>query len=572
MQMLFLFFVSSLQFLNPVHLQLIKDIDLSRPEQSEESHINNEGTYIHRSWKDEIIYFLMVDRFHDGAERLIAHHNPGRHFQQQELMHRYGGTFRGIQSQLSYIKNLGCTTIWLSPVFENYEKSYHGYAINNFLNTDPRFGTIEELKELVREAHKIELRVVLDVVINHTADTWHYEKGHPAFSGSAYRFGGWKDEQYPIPAELRNPDYYKKSGAIRHWDSYPETQEGDIFELKKLITDETPLGYEVLDILVKIYCFWIKETGIDGFRLDTVKHLTPSAVAIFCTRIKEYCRYLGNDSFMIFGEAVGDYTLMSKYLKTIKTERGFCEGLDAALDFPLHFILEDLIKAHRPASDLYKLYERSSKMLAKLNRKRSDLIVFTDNHDQIGQEHKARIGHAAEEKQVIAMMGLTYFLYGIPCLYYGTEQFLQGNGLHDCWVREPMFEKETNTCLQNQKSFLYQEIALLAGLRQKLSIFREVDPEIDQVSVNNGPFVGSNHLLEVIYWSKRVFEEKMILLYNPQKGQNLSICAKLSRNTLRIKSKFEYVYGGSGEIQTEIKEGCGYINIDLNPLQFVILK
>jgi glycosidase len=514
----------------------------------------------------------MVDRFHDGMQREIMFGDPYYRYEKEELMRPHGGTFQGIQSQLSYIKNLGCTTIWLSPVFENYEESYHGYAIRNFLNTDSRFGTIEELKALVAEAHKIGIRVVLDVVINHTANTWSYEKENPSYTGAPQRFGHWRDAYYPLPKELRNPDYYKKAGAIINWDDYPETQEGDIFELKKIITDTSPIGREVLDILVKIYSFWIKETNVDGFRLDTVKHLTPSAVAIFCTKIREYCHYLGKDSFLIFGEAVGDYSLMSHYLRTVKTQEGWMSGLDAALDFPLHFILDDLVKGKRPASDLYKLYRAQTRMLAKLNKKSSDLMVFADNHDQIGQEHKSRIAYEAEEDQIVATIGLLYFLYGIPCLYYGTEQLLDGNGTHDCWIREPMFKKHENKSFHNEENSLYKKIATLASLREKMQLFREAEVELDLLSVNGGPFISCEHTNEIIYWSKKVFGEKMILLYNPKKGQKQSVCAKLSPNWARITDRFECVYGNLGAIKVEEREHCGYINIDLNPLQFVILK
>jgi glycosidase len=547
-------------------IKSLSDIDLSRPF-FDENHI-----HINRPWEEEIIYFLMIDRFHDGLERPVDNYNSENSINQERLVKRIGGTFSGIQSQLSYIKNLGCTTIWLSPVFENYENSYHGYAICNFLTTDPRFGTLEELKLLVKEAHQTGIRIVLDVVINHTADTWFYKDENPSYTGSTFNFGGWKDEEYPLPQELRNQSYYKKAGVIRNWDSYPETQEGDIFELKKLITDESPIGKEVLTSLIKIYSYWMKETDIDGFRLDTVKHLTPSAVAIFCTGIKEYARYLGKNSFMIFGEAVGGDALMGRYLKAVSTSSGYKRGLDAALDFPLHFILEEVIKGKRLVGDLYKVYRSKQKLLAKLNKRWSDMIVFADNHDQIGQEHKTRIAHESDGKEVLALVGFLYFLYGIPCLYYGTEQFLQGNGKHDCWLREPMFDKEKNKCFQNQESFLFKGISNLAVLRRTLAIFAEAEMEIDSVSVNNGEFISCEYTNEVIYWSKRIFEEKMIVVYNPKKDEKASISAKLSTNGHRIKSKFEYVYGGIGEVNTLIKEECGYINIDLNPQQFVILK
>ena len=549
-------------------IKSIKDIDLSTANLPEGFGV------IDRSWKQELIYFLMVDRFHDWQERPIGNYTAleDRNFDAANLKHRIGGSFNGIRSQLSYIKNLGCTCIWLSPVFDNYEESYHGYAIRNFLDTDALFGTKEELKTLVKEAHLLGLRVVLDIVINHTASTWEYAEKDPVYNGSTFSFGNWKDDEYPLPRELRTPSYYKKAGLITNWDAYPETQEGDIFELKKLILDTSPIGKEVLDIFIKIYSYWIKELDLDGYRLDTVKHLLPSTVAIFCNEIKEYAKYLGKDNFMIFGEAIGDDKLLKKYLKPQKIEAAYYKGIDALLDFPLHFVLEEVVKGKREVKELYKIFYSKQKMLIQLNKKWTDLIVFADNHDQIGQEYKARIAYNSDEKEVLAIIGFLYFLYGIPCLFYGTEQLLNGNGTHDSLLREPLFDKTRNLSFHNEELNLYKEIAVLASLRKELVLFQEANLEIDMISVNASEFLRSDLTNRIVYWSKRIFNDKLLIAYNPQKAEIASICLKLSLNGERIKNNYKYVYGGVGEVLLEEINGCGYLNIDLNPQQFVILK
>ena len=118
----------------------------------------------HREWREEFIYFLLVDRFHDSHKRRplefdIRHYGFG---EETELRKSCGGTIRGIIDHLDYIKNLGCTAIWLSPVFKNNPESYHGYAIENYLELDERWGTREELEQLVDLAHSYDLRVFLD--------------------------------------------------------------------------------------------------------------------------------------------------------------------------------------------------------------------------------------------------------------------------------------------------------------------------------------------------------------------------------------------------------------------------
>src|SRR6185503_9854489 len=126
-----------------------------------------------REWREEFIYFLMVDRFHDDQPRAPVV-TPGRTKGIATPDDFYGGTLRGITRNLDYVAGLGCTAIWLSPIFENNGPAYHGYDINNYLTVDPRFGTKQDLIDLVDAAHAhrrdgrpFPIRVILDVVVNH---------------------------------------------------------------------------------------------------------------------------------------------------------------------------------------------------------------------------------------------------------------------------------------------------------------------------------------------------------------------------------------------------------------------
>ncbi|MFL6449295.1 MAG: alpha-amylase family glycosyl hydrolase [Bryobacteraceae bacterium] len=135
-----------------------------------------------REWREEFIYFLLIDRFHDDQLRhptlqtaRSAGIPAGKTF--------YGGNLRGIRNNLAYIGGLGCTAIWVSPVFENNPNAYHGYNINNYLEIDPHFGTKQDLIDLVDPAHTFTLngspwpiRIILDVVINHSGDNWAYPR------------------------------------------------------------------------------------------------------------------------------------------------------------------------------------------------------------------------------------------------------------------------------------------------------------------------------------------------------------------------------------------------------------
>ncbi|HEV2931271.1 MAG TPA: alpha-amylase family glycosyl hydrolase, partial [Propionibacteriaceae bacterium] len=138
------------------------------------------------SWPDEVVYFLLVDRFSDGAEAArplldrtdLAAARPDGDGQPWRWdrwaasgSDRYqGGSLTGVMSKLDYLRDLGVTTIWLSPVFRQrgHLDTYHGYGIQDFLDVDPRFGSRADLVELVRQAHQRGMRVMLDVIFNHS--------------------------------------------------------------------------------------------------------------------------------------------------------------------------------------------------------------------------------------------------------------------------------------------------------------------------------------------------------------------------------------------------------------------
>src|SRR5438552_9525081 len=178
---------------------------------------------ITREWREEFIYFLLVDRFHDDSAR-SAVSSPNRTLGIQPPNNFYGGKINGITRNLDYIAGLGCTAIWLTPVFENNPGAYHGYDINNFLNIDPNFGTKQDLIDLVAAAHNFTLngqpcpiRIILDVVINNSGDNWEYDGGPKNyFNDIQFKFGNFRRADRPIPTELRNQDFYHRRGSIQN--------------------------------------------------------------------------------------------------------------------------------------------------------------------------------------------------------------------------------------------------------------------------------------------------------------------------------------------------------------------
>jgi glycosidase len=438
-------------------------------------------------WRDQFIYHLMVDRFNNGDEKAPAY-EPGlaQDREDSEGEKWQGGNLKGISKKLDYIKGLGCTAIWLSPIFKNRdgENSYHGYGIQNFLEVDPRFGSSKDLRDLVKKAHKNRIYVILDIVLNHTGDNWAYPGGYPYYycDGQRFDFGFWRrsdpsvegdDEGAVMPQEFQNPEWYRRCGEIKNWDAFPETRDGDFLSLKDLDTSNK----EVLRSLIDVHKHWIAETDVDGYRLDAAKHLEESSTAIFCNAVREYAQSIGKKNFFLFGEIVGADPFIDQYIGRNARIPGTNErfpSLDAALDFPLWGVLEWVVKGFLNPAALRDRYGRFADLYADHGEAGRRFVTFLDNHDQIGRSPKGRfLFDNPHQKQAALALGYLLTSQGIPCIYYGTEQGFDGGGDHDKYLRECMFGgkwgafKTTGHHFFNPEHPIYRSISEIADLRKK---------------------------------------------------------------------------------------------------------
>jgi glycosidase len=447
-----------------------------------------------RDWRDQFFYHLLIDRFNDGKKNTPAYDPDsvklGR--DRAEGGKFQGGTLQGIVDRLDYIQNLGCTAIWISPPFKNRQDddgSYHGYGIQDFLQIDPRFGTLADMQRLVREAHKRGMYVIVDIVINHTGDVWRYADGQGQHykSDGQWEFGQWHkiskgknptrdDAVWPI--ELQSPDAFKRRGPIGNITncSQDEAINGDFFSLKELNLDN-PI---VLDALIKSFKYWIAVADVDGYRIDTVRNVEPHAAAIFCNAIHEYATRIGKDNFFIFGEIVGDDDLLHKYVGRNTPVEGTDEWyplFDACLDFPLYAVLDEVIKG-ASCSALRQRYDYFRKYFRDVGEAALYYLTFVDNHDQSHRPWR-RFLHGQEDPR-LTVLAIGYLLtnLGIPCIYYGTEQGFDGGGDSDVFIRETMFGGKwgafDTTGLQffNDKHPIYQAIAQIAAVRASESTLR----------------------------------------------------------------------------------------------------
>ena len=547
-----------------------------------------------RDWRDQFIYFLLVDRFDDNGDgtpmydpatvRRDRDASGGSTFQ--------GGNLKGATRRLDYIRGLGCTAIWLSPVLKNRiekDDSYHGYAIQDFLDVDPRFGTLSDLQELVRQAHARDMYVIMDVVINHTGDNWAYPGDFPYYywreAQSPFPFGHWREadptpgfqpDDAVWPSEFQSPDCYKRRGQIRDWNDPEQALNGDFLSLKELDTRD-PL---VLDTLIKAYKHWIAAADVDGFRVDTVKHTEQSSTAIFCNAVREYAKRAGKHNFFIFGEIVGDDRTLHSYLGRNSRIPGTNErfpSLDAALDFPLYFVLEETIKGFTGPRQLVERYERFKTQYADHGEASRYFVTFVDNHDQIGRGHKRFMHQDPFPQQAVLAIGYLLTSQGIPCLYYGTEQGFDGGGDNDRFIRECMFGgswgafETTGVHFFNREHPIYVGIAEVAKVRAKEPALRYGRQYFRETSADGVSFAFPDSGRCTLAFSRILDTDEVLVAMNLDalpREDHITVDRDLTPPGCEL---MDLLNGGTRQVVAEV-DGRAFVRVPLAGHQMAILK
>lgn len=545
-----------------------------------------------RQWREEFIYFLLVDRFHDDKARIPATTGKGRAPGGGTRDTFCGGTLRGVKDHLDYILNLGCTSIWLSPVFENVADphSFHGYGIQNYLNIDPRFGTKQDLVDLVAAAHQRDMRVFLDVVINHMGDVWSYQPdvAYFYFDDTTFPFGNFRRVDRPLPRELRDPNLFHRRGQIRNFDAFPEFEHGDFFSLKDLAHDDDANGDRLMDVLTAAHCYWIREADIDGMRLDAVKHVSALATARFCTNVREYAYKLGKRSFLTFGELIAGDDAIDRFIgpNTSKLDPGgeVFFGIDSVLDFPLYFALPGVIKAMAPPSQVFARYDRQRQRALNDGEIGRYLVTFLDNHDGVGQpdDAKRRFAADAPDGQVIGGIGFLLCALGTTCIYYGTEQGLSGKDGGDVVLREALFDlKDPTKNYLNQNCRMYQEIAKISNLTDAIGALKFGRMYFREISGDGRAFGLPQAHPCTLAFSRLLADQEALVAYNTSidAGRNDFVIVDALLQKQRPTMTIRYDSTGARIGQTvnvlshpDPSNPSRLVRLALDPLQFVVLS
>jgi len=520
-------------------------------------------------WRDCWIYFLMIDRFNNASA-------PPNQEWNRVCDVRQGGTFKGIRARLGYLQQLGVKAIWISPVLKNskpdsWKWNYHGYATQDFLDVDARFASDgtqataeKELTDLVDEAHARGIYVILDIVVNHASRVFDYVRGGGTvdsftdasvingplgseppvqwLNGLGFPRADWQN-QLPAPTqlnaddavwptELQNDLFFRRRGSKLN--DTPDARgfvAGDFGTMRQLAAeyDATVPGQEdiraqygvtpVLNILIRSYAYLMARYDFDGYRIDTVKYVHPSIIETFGNAIREYALSIGKANFFTFGEVYDNEDRIADFIgrNNGKPEESF--GVDAALDYPLFYDLPCIAKGMDDVSNLRGIFQHRKDEEAKLLSSHGEagryFVTFLDNHDQ-----SERFKHPlTPDEQVKLGLTLMFTLQGIPCVYYGTEQLLQGtvdaNGQPDLTcpesVREALWGK-TNGFSTTTSMFL--EIQRLAQLRQSEPALRYGRLYFREVSGNGTDFGQSFGTGGIVAFSRILGDREILIAAN----------------------------------------------------------
>lgn len=416
---------------------------------------------------DDVQYLIVPDRFANGDptndEPAEA---PGSHDRSKARAY-HGGDLRGVREHLAYLKDLGVTTIWLTPVVKNgAPEDYHGYGAVDLYAIDPHLGTLRDYQDLVTTAHQEHMKVLFDIVPNHVGprhpwvanpplpDWFHGTLQHHA-NASATALGSFYGETReqaaghdPFEALV---DPHAPRGLSR------DLTDGWLFGILPDMNTENPI---VAQYLLENAIWWAESSGLDGYRVDTF----PYVPRLFWSRWNSGLRTI-YPRLTTVGEVFHpDPSVTSFFGGGQKRYDGIDSGVTTLFDYPMYFALRDVLLHGEPVGRLADILRHDSLYV------RPDLLVtFFGNHDVA--RFAGADGSSAEKLRLVFALTLT--LRGIPELYYGDEIGMMGGEDPDNrrdfpggWREDSRNAfSEAGRTLQQQAVFLY--VQKLLRLRQE---------------------------------------------------------------------------------------------------------
>jgi pullulanase-type alpha-1,6-glucosidase len=562
---------------------------------------------------DQVFYFTMTDRFANGDPSNDTGGSPSgdplvHGFLPTDKGYYHGGDLAGLSEKLDYLEQLGVTAIWVTPPFKNRwvqgdgtlggsSAGYHGYWQIDYTQIDPHFGTNAEMQAFVDAAHQRNIKVFFDIVINHTGDVISYEEGQFSYRNKAdfpYRdadgnifddrdyvgtgtfpeldpalsfpytpvFLDPADASVKAPDWLNNPIYYHNRGDSTF--AGESSTYGDFFGLDDLFT-EHPV---VVEEMIQIHKDIISQYRVDGFRVDTVKHVNDELWEQFVPEILSHAADEGITDFYLFGEVFdGDPAFTSHYTTTLPFPAVLDFGFDgAARDFATASTSTDSLRDFFASDDYFT--DDDSNVYG--------IVKFTGNHDigRLGYSIDDNNPGASDEERVRRSKlatALMYFSRGAPVLYYGDEQGFTGSG-GDKDARQDMFPSqvaeyndadligtEATTADDNFDTShpLYTAFSEFAALRQEHLALRQ-GAQIHRFSQGSAGIYAFSRL-------EREERAEYIVALN-----NSTAPASASFQTETPDATFSALYPeGAASISSD---GGGWVSVELPALSFAVYQ
>ena len=503
-------------------------------------------------WQTQSIYQIITDRFFDGDPgNNNADHNYDPAGHRGTSVH--GGDFKGIEDKLDYIKSLGATAIWISPVVLNAHGEFHGYAGLDFYKVDPHWGSLADLRRLIRAAHARGLLVIDDIVVNHGGGLiYSTDPGYPNFKyppdGYTMRYRN-PAETFPPPFDLNaaNPsltNLFHNNGYVQNFNDETQLVLGSFAGLADFRTESPYVRRQ----MIKIYEYWIKAAGFDAYRIDTVKHVEMGFWQQWCPAIRAFAASHGKTNFFMFGEVEDtDDRRCGSYTGTMG---GGPFKLDAVLDYTLYFDINSIFAS--ATGNTRQLIEHYDAVDADYDpASRYQLVTFLDNHDQ---RRFLNVRGATPDRLKVALVFL-YTTRGIPCLYYGTEQGF--NGGKDPWDREDMFagKFEWGPSLGDNFNMTHPLYRFVATLNN----FRRLYPELQTGAQSN---VWSNADGPGLFaYTRRLGDQQALVVFNTaETNQTLPPCPMIYPEGTKLNNLFnendKLIIGADGQTPPDVVPGA----------------
>lgn len=492
----------------------------------------------------DVIYLLMPDRFSNGDSTNDSHPSTIEKANRALPGGRHGGDIRGIINNLDYIKELGATAIWSTPLLEDNDStySYHTYGQSDLYKIDPRYGSESEYIELVEKAHVLGLKIIMDVVPNHWGASHWMIKDLPTYDW-LHQFPGYGQTNYRMTTQ--NDPY--TSGFDKKW-----CVDGWFVKSMPDLNQNNPL---VLNYLVQSTLWWIENANLDGLRVDTYSYNDKDGIAEWTEIItKEY------PNMNIVGEVwMHDQALQSYWQENspIGAIQSYNSHLPSVMDFTLHDAVMQAFGEDKQGWDkgMIRFYENFANDFLYSNP--SNLLVFSENHDT------QRFNNLYPEfEDYKLMLSILSTIRGIPQIYYGSEIGMSGDkNLGDADIRKDFpggWKSDSKNCFKSEERSAAQ--ALYFEFSKKLLNWRKTSKAVH--SGKTIQFIPVDN----VYVYFRVLEDEAVMVIINNSLDSKSITLKNYNEVLKdFKIGYDIVNEKAFDLDSEnfVTEGKNAYIIEL---------